>query len=192
MWKTKMHIWQEPAVLSGTCCRRIYMKLTVGLGSIDQYIRFVKAGADEFFCGYVPYSWSEKYGTVLPLNRREVLSCQVQLGAFEELKILKKMKKEYDRQVHLTFNSLYYLPEQYQEIADIIVKCMKLGFQREKYSLRNSFKRRDRGGKSANGGSFSETESKKDYFSQKKQLRGYESRGGAGKSGRRKPGTDRI
>ncbi len=25
------------------------MKLTVGLGSIDQYIRFVKAGADEFF-----------------------------------------------------------------------------------------------------------------------------------------------
>ena len=39
------------------------------------------------------------------------------------------MKKEYDRQVHLTFNSLYYLPEQYQEIADIIVKCMKLGFQ---------------------------------------------------------------
>ena len=55
----------------GTCCRRIYMKLTVGLGSIDQYIRFVKAGADEFFCGYVPYSWSEKYGTVLPLNRRE-------------------------------------------------------------------------------------------------------------------------
>ena len=69
------------------------MKLTVGLGSIDQYIRFVKAGADEFFCGYVPYSWSEKYGTVLPLNRREVLSCQVQLGAFEELKILKKMKK---------------------------------------------------------------------------------------------------
>ena len=59
------------------------MKLTVGLGSIDQCIRFVKAGADEFFCGYVPYSWSEKYGTVLPLNRREVLSCQVQLGAFE-------------------------------------------------------------------------------------------------------------
>ena len=70
------------------------MKLTVGLGSIDQYIRFAKAGADEFFCGYVPYSWSEKYGTVLPLNRREVLSCQVQLGAFEELKILEKMKKD--------------------------------------------------------------------------------------------------
>lgn len=27
------------------------MKLTVGLGSVDEYIRFSEAGADEFFCG---------------------------------------------------------------------------------------------------------------------------------------------
>ena len=45
------------------------MKITVGLGSIDEYERFVQAGADEFFCGYVPFSWAEKYGTVMPLNR---------------------------------------------------------------------------------------------------------------------------
>ena len=50
------------------------MKITVGLGSIDEYERFVQAGADEFFCGYVPFSWAEKYGTVMPLNRREVFS----------------------------------------------------------------------------------------------------------------------
>ena len=49
------------------------MKIVAGLGSIDEYIKFAEAGADEFFCGYVPYSWSQKYGTVLPLNRREVL-----------------------------------------------------------------------------------------------------------------------
>lgn len=35
------------------------MKLTVGLGSVDEYIRFSEAGADEFFCGYVPYSDAE-------------------------------------------------------------------------------------------------------------------------------------
>ena len=45
------------------------MKITSGLGSIDDYPRYVRAGADELFCGYVPFSWSEKYGTVLPLNR---------------------------------------------------------------------------------------------------------------------------
>ena len=49
------------------------MKITAGLGSIDEYERFVQAGADEFFCGYVPFSWAEKYGTIIPLIRREVL-----------------------------------------------------------------------------------------------------------------------
>ena len=47
------------------------MKITAGLGSINEYVRYVEAGADEFFCGYVPYEWNKKYGTVLPLNRRE-------------------------------------------------------------------------------------------------------------------------
>ena len=69
------------------------MKIVAGLGSIDEYIRFAEAGADEFFCGYVPYSWSKKYGTVLPLNRREVLCYNVQLGAFSELEILSGMMK---------------------------------------------------------------------------------------------------
>lgn len=44
------------------------MKITAGLGSIDEYIRFAEAGADEFFSGYVPYSWAEKYGTVMPVK----------------------------------------------------------------------------------------------------------------------------
>ena len=104
------------------------MKIVAGLGSIDEYERFVKAGADEFFCGYVPYSWSKKYGTVLPLNRREVLCYNVQLGAFEELRILAAMIKKYGKPVHLTFNSLYYIPKQYPEIAEIIRCCMTIGF----------------------------------------------------------------
>lgn len=105
------------------------MKIVAGLGSIDEYIPYVKAGADEFFCGYVPYSWTEKYGTLLPLNRREVLCSNVQLGAFSELEILAAMIKKYKKPVHLTFNSLYYIPEQYPEIANIIIRCMSIGFQ---------------------------------------------------------------
>lgn len=105
------------------------MKIVVGLGSIDEYERFVEAGADEFFCGYVPYSWSKKYGTVLPLNRREVLCYNVQIGSFSELEILAAMVRKYRKPVHLTFNSLYYIPEQYPEIAEIIQRCMALGFR---------------------------------------------------------------
>ena len=73
------------------------MKITAGLGSIDEYERFVQAGADEFFCGYVPFSWAEKYGTIMPLNRREVLCYNVQLGAYSELEILSHMVKKYKK-----------------------------------------------------------------------------------------------
>lgn len=104
------------------------MKIVAGLGSIDDYERFIQAGADEFFAGYVPYDWSRTYGTVIPLNRREVFTTHVQLGAFSELEILGKMMKYYGKPVHLTLNSLYYLPEQYPQITDLIRRCMILGF----------------------------------------------------------------
>ena len=105
------------------------MKITAGLGSIEEYIPFMNAGADEFFCGYVPYFWTKKYGTVMPLNRREVLNYNVQLGSYSELEILSAMIRKYKKPVHLTFNSLYYIPEQYPEIAEIIQRCMLLGFR---------------------------------------------------------------
>ena len=105
------------------------MKITAGLGSVDDYISYVKAGADELFCGYVPFSWAEKYGTVMALNRREVLSYNVQIGSYSELEILSEMVRRYQKPVHLTFNSLYYLPEQYAEITGIIQKCRRTGFE---------------------------------------------------------------
>lgn len=112
------------------------MKITSGLGSIDDYPRYVRAGADELFCGYVPFSWSEKYGTVLPLNRREVLNYNVQIGSFSELEILANMVQKYQKPVHLAFNSLYYRPEQYEEIAQIIQQCRSIGF--DSYILADS------------------------------------------------------
>lgn len=105
------------------------MKIVAGLGSIDEYETFVKAGADEFFCGYVPFSWAEKYGVIHPLNRREVLFYNVQIGSMSELQILKKMVDYYGKTVKLTLNSLYYTGEQYPVIAEIITQCMAAGFE---------------------------------------------------------------
>lgn len=105
------------------------MKIVAGLGSIDEYERFVKAGADEFFCGYVPFAWAEKYGMINPLNRREVRFYNVQIGSLSELQILKNMADYYGKPVKLTFNSLYYTKEQYPVIAEIISQCMEVGFE---------------------------------------------------------------
>ena len=97
-----------------------------GLGSIDEYIKFARLVQMNFsvVMFLIP---GQKCGTV-PLNRREVLCYNVQLGAFSELEILSGMMKKYEKPVHLTFNSLYYIPEQYPEIAGIISQCMKIGF----------------------------------------------------------------
>lgn len=104
------------------------MKITAGLGCADDYPDYVRAGADEMFCGYIPHSWSEKYGTRSSLNRREVRFCNVQIGAFHELKILRKMQDYYGVPVTLAFNSLLYTPEQYPEVAGEILRCMEIGY----------------------------------------------------------------
>lgn len=104
------------------------MKIVAGLGSMDEYIPYVKAGADELFCGYVPEKWALKYGIMSPLNRREVLYYNVQIGSKSELEILQKMIQRYKVPVTITFNALYYTPEQYPMVWEIIKECREIGF----------------------------------------------------------------
>ena len=104
------------------------MKIVSGLGCIDDYIRLVKAGADEVFCGYVPYEWNKKYGSLFPLNRREVLYYNIQINSLEDMKILKKMVDRYKVPVSIAFNYLYYIEDQYEEIASIIEDLISIGF----------------------------------------------------------------
>lgn len=106
------------------------MKIVAGLGSVDDYIALVEAGADEVFCGYVPYSWNERYGNLMPLNRREVLYYHVQIGSFSEMEILSRMMAVKGVPVTITFNALYYIQDQYQEIAKMIRQLMAIGFER--------------------------------------------------------------
>lgn len=104
------------------------MKIVAGLGSIDDYVSQVMAGADEMFIGFVPNAWNKKYGNIMPLNRREVLFYNVQIPCYSEMKILSKMIDRYKVPVTVAFNSLYYTNEQYLEIEDMIKKLMDIGF----------------------------------------------------------------
>lgn len=105
------------------------MKITAGLGSIDDYIPFVRAGADELFCGYVPERWMLQDSQRYPLNRREVLYYNVQIGSESELEILRSMVQRYQVPVTIALNGLFYAPEQYPLIADIVRHCIGMGFQ---------------------------------------------------------------
>lgn len=108
--------------------QKTQLKITAGLGSIDDYIPYVKAGADECFIGYVPEAWQQAFGGHIPLNRREVMYYNVQIGSASELEILKEMIDVYGVPVRIAFNALYYRPEQYPVILQIIQECMALGF----------------------------------------------------------------
>lgn len=106
------------------------MKIVAGLSCIDDYIRLVKAGADEVFIGYVPYKWTKKYGNLFPINRREVLYFNAQIKSLSDMKILKKMVDVYKVPVSITFNNIYYLEEQYAYIAEITKELINIGFEK--------------------------------------------------------------
>lgn len=106
------------------------MKIMVGMNSIDDYIDFVKAGADEIFCGYIPDWWYEIKGMHVPLNRREVNYIQVQIGSRSELRILKKMMDDYHIPVTITLNALGYGVNDYPLIKRMIKECKEDGFNR--------------------------------------------------------------
>ena len=76
------------------------MKITAGLGSVDDYLPYVEAGADEFFCGYVPYEWMKNGGLTYPLNRREVLYYNVQIGSESEMEILAALVRRKRKNSH--------------------------------------------------------------------------------------------
>lgn len=105
------------------------MKITVGLGSPEAYEPLVRAGADEFFAGFVPFAWLEKYSNITPLNRREVLMHGIQFSTMDEMRLLAERIRENGVPVALTFNSICYRPDQYAMIADLLGELMQLGFQ---------------------------------------------------------------
>ncbi len=104
------------------------MKITAGLGSIDDYIPYVEAGADEFFCGYVPYEWMTHGGLNYPLNRREVLYYNVQIGSESEMEILAELVRQKKKPVTITLNGLFYAPHQYPMIKSLIHRLFQMGF----------------------------------------------------------------
>ena len=106
------------------------MKITAGLGALENLPRLAAAGADEVFCGYVPISWLEKYGNFTPLNRREVLLQGLQIDSMSDLKLLRRMAEDCGVAVALTFNALYYLPEQLPPLCNLFEELKQIGLDR--------------------------------------------------------------
>jgi U32 family peptidase len=88
-----------------------------------------KAGATEFYCGYIPQSWVEKYNKnfsidgkwnnlQVSINRRERLNANVQ--SIQDLKIMVNEAKLHKCELFLTLNTMYYPQEVYEELISYI------------------------------------------------------------------------
>lgn len=104
------------------------MKITAGLGRLEDFQRLAKAGADELFAGFVPLEWLEKYGNDVPLNRREAILQDIQLDSLGDMRILAQMKADAGVNVALTFNSPFYAASAYPMLADILCELQNTGF----------------------------------------------------------------
>ncbi len=103
------------------------MKLTCGLGGVEDFEAYVQAGADEVFIGYVPHSWRERFGADKPLNRREVLYADVQIGSPEDLRELTMRAKAAGVRVAVTFNALFFTEQEAQAALEAAGICVQAG-----------------------------------------------------------------
>ena len=96
------------------------------LTSLDYLKRLMDAGVDEFYMGYMPREWYQKYGWEISSNKRyfPVIPHIIdQKKAAELISLIQKSKKK----IYLTLNELYYTAEQQGLIFKIINLFERLG-----------------------------------------------------------------
>jgi len=103
------------------------MKILAPLSAVDNYEILNDVGADEFFCGFIPYEWLKKFCNLSAMNRREYMYTS-NICFYDELSILRKKVDKYKAPVKITLNSLYYTDEQYKILIPIIKRIIDIGF----------------------------------------------------------------
>ena len=104
------------------------LRITAGIGKADLIGDYARAGADEVFCGYVPEEWMETYGTLRPLNRRESVYVNAQIGPITEMRILREKADRAGIPVAVAMNSPVYSPEQMPLFAKTAERLAAEGF----------------------------------------------------------------
>lgn len=114
---------------SGSSYSTIEMNVVVPLTWVDDYEDLVAAGADEFYTGYLPLKWIQKYSALSPVNRRENLVHKVNIHDSINLKKLADKVSRFGVPVKFTFNALNYSPNQYDDLMDVIYELLSYNFR---------------------------------------------------------------
>lgn len=105
------------------------MKVALGLDSSDDagaIERWSREGADEFFAGFIPPEWSERFGWEVNLNRR-CFGPQWQYTDVAKLGEVIHTAHELGRPFHVTFNSHQYAAVQLPLVRETMCAVAELG-----------------------------------------------------------------
>ena len=99
------------------------MKLTVPVSHPDEVEMLAENGAGEFFCGFVPRDWLERYGGAFWLNRRGPVAGN--LAQWDDVSLLAERSRAFGIPVHVTFNAPYYTAEQQEFLLPVIDRLVR-------------------------------------------------------------------
>lgn len=98
------------------------MKILAPINSILDIEPVIKAGATELFCGIIPETWGNKYGSTVSPNRREWTSANI--TTYEQLHEIVELTHQNNAQIFLTLNALY-IDDQKDLLDEIIKQAVK-------------------------------------------------------------------
>ena len=99
------------------------MKITVPISHPEEVEMLAGNGAGEFFCGFVPPEWLERYGGAFWLNRRGPVTGN--LVQRDDVSLLAERSHAFGIPVHATFNAPYYTPEQQEFLLPVIDRLVR-------------------------------------------------------------------
>jgi collagenase-like PrtC family protease len=101
------------------------MKVCAGIVKKNELSVLARAGADEFFCGFLPREWQELFGPEISANRREALSPNI--TTYRQLKDVMSEAHRLKKRVYVNFNAHYYTREAYSLLKKMILRCLEYG-----------------------------------------------------------------
>jgi U32 family peptidase len=94
------------------------VKITAPVSHPEEVEMLADSGAGEFFCGFVPPEWLERYGGAFWLNRRGPVAGN--LLRHDDVSLLTERSHARGIPVFVTFNAPYYTPEQQEFLLPLI------------------------------------------------------------------------
>ncbi|MBI5906099.1 MAG: U32 family peptidase, partial [Deltaproteobacteria bacterium] len=93
-------------------------RITVPISHPEEVEALAAGGADEFFCGYVPPEWLERYGGAFWINRRGPVAGN--LLQRDDVSLLAERSHAHRIPVFVAFNAPYYTPEQQEFLLPLV------------------------------------------------------------------------